>query len=1179
VVLAAGNAEAVEHVVRTLPERCGFAVIVACHGDAHLADRLQSSSALPVVAARGRITVESDRVFVVPPGAEGSFHRGDLLILEGGVAPAPIDRLLRSLADELGGHAAAVILAGLGADGVIGIKRVKEAGGLTIVQAPEGTDAEMPRAAIATGVIDLVLTLPEIAPRLVVLGRHPGEPATPAEEVERGGPDGVADTLRDILSLVRIRSGHDFSSYKRATLYRRVSRRMQVCQCESIGGYHEYLREHPGELGHLLRDFLISVTNFFRDRAAFEALDSTIMPRLFAGRTSNDQVRAWVTGCATGEEAYSIGMLLREHAGRMSDPPQLQVFATDIDDDALAEARAGRYPATIAYDVAAERLARFFVPDGEHFRVSKDLREIVLFSPHNVLRDPPFSRLDLISCRNLLIYLNRDAQDRVLTVFHFGLRPEGFLFLGSSESAENATLFGALDAKQRLFVRRPSQTRLGSESLVVSGRWSPPPPPPPPPSPVADRMPAGEIHHRLVEQYAPPSLLVNEDLDVIHISENAGRLLQVSGGEPSRQLLRLIHPALRLDLRTAIYAARQSGRRTDTRVVRFDDGGVQRAIELRVRALDHPEGMTALGHGSFLVFLDELDASATPSDRVPETALEPVMREIEDELRRTREQLRTTVEQYETSLEELKASNEELQAINEELRSATEELETSKEELQSVNEELTTLNHELKLKVDEISHANSDLQNLMTSTEIGVVFLDRALHIKRFTPRAQDLFNVIPSDVGRPFGHLTHRLAADDLPQLAQSVLLTLRSIEREFSSHDGRRYLARLLPYRSLEDRIDGVVLTFVEVTDLRDAIDARRRSEAALETSEARLRLALRAAPMLVVNQDTELQTRWGYVLGNELEAGSLQFTDLFASGHAEQFAALARRVLHTGEGQRAELDIEIHDKPRTYDFRVERTATGIDAVGFDITPSKHAEAVLLEADRRKDQFLATLSHELRNPLTPLKLALDVARIAGGDQTRLAQAHGIMERQVAQLGQLVDDLLDLSRITQGKIQIERVPVEAAEVIESALEATRPLIQQRHHQLTVELPEVTARVLGDHTRLTQVLTNLLNNAAKYTPEGGQVGLRADIDAVRSRLRIRVRDDGDGIAPDMLPTIFDIFVQGRDAEGRAHGGLGIGLNLVRRLVELHDGVVSATSAGPGHGSEFMIELPLMGRSG
>jgi signal transduction histidine kinase len=261
------------------------------------------------------------------------------------------------------------------------------------------------------------------------------------------------------------------------------------------------------------------------------------------------------------------------------------------------------------------------------------------------------------------------------------------------------------------------------------------------------------------------------------------------------------------------------------------------------------------------------------------------------------------------------------------------------------------------------------------------------------------------------------------------------------------------------------------------------------------------------------------------------------------------------------------------------VERTATGIDAVGFDITPSKHAEAVLLEADRRKDQFLATLSHELRNPLTPLKLALDVARISGGDQTRLAQARGIMERQVAQLGQLVDDLLDLSRITQGKIQIDRVPVEAAEVIESALEATRPLIQQRHHRLTVELPEVTARVLGDHTRLTQVLTNLLNNAAKYTPEGGQVGLRADIDAVRSRLRIRVRDDGDGIAPDMLPTIFDIFVQGRDAEGRAHGGLGIGLNLVRRLVELHDGVVSATSAGPGHGSEFMIELPLMGRLG
>ena len=1174
VVIGAGNPTAVEQVVRTLPERCGFAIVVACHADPRMPERLRPLSALPVIAAQGRIAVEPDRLFVVPAGAEGSFHRGELLIGDPDepVAAAPIDRLFRSLADELGVRSAAVILGGAGNDGTIGIKRVKEAGGLTIVQAPDGDDAEMPRAAIATGVIDFVLALPEIGQRLIALGRHAEDAVSPLDDGERRGPDGVADTLRDILALVRIRSGHDFSAYKRATLYRRVSRRMQVCQCDSIAAYHRYLREHPAELGHLLRDFLISVTNFFRDRNAFEALDSVVMPRIFAGRTPSDQVRVWVSGCATGEEAYSIGIQLCEHAGRMSAPPQLQVFSTDIDEDALAQARIGRYPATIAADVSPERLQQFFTQDGDHFRVSKQLREIVLFSPHNVLRDPPFSRLDLISCRNVLIYLNRDAQSRALSVFHFGLRPEGFLFLGSSESAENTTLFAGLDAKQRLFVRRPATAaRLGGESsLPVTGRWHPPTPPPSP-APAIERSSAGELHHRLVEQYAPPSLLVNDDLDIVHISERAGRLLQTFGGEPTRQLLRLIHPALRLELRAAIYAARQAGRGGNTRVVRFEDNGAPRAIELRVRALDQPE----LGRGSLLVFFDELDLSTSDEPaRVPDTAIEPVMREIEDELRRTRDQLRTTVEQYETSLEEIKASNEELQAINEELRSASEELETSKEELQSVNEELTTLNHELKVKIDEVSHANSDLQNLMTSTDIGVVFLDRALNIKRFTPRARDLFNVIPGDIGRPLGDLTHRLEADDLPELARSVLQSLRSVEREVDSRDGRRYLARLLPYRSLEDRIEGVVLTFFEVTDLREAIEARRRTEAALQTTEARLRLALRAAPMLVVSQDTALRTTWGYVLGEALEAGSSRFTDLLAPGHAERFAEIAQRVLQTGDGQRDELDVVIHDQRRTYDFRTERTATGIDAVGFDITPSKHAESVLVEADRRKDEFLATLSHELRNPLTPLKVALDVARMADVGSTRLAQAHGIMERQVAHLGQLVDDLLDLSRITQGKIQLERVPLEPAAIVEAALEATRPLVQQRRHQLAVELPPMPGRVLGDRTRLTQVLTNLLNNAAKYTPEGGHLALRAEVDPARGVLRFRVRDDGDGIAPEMLPAIFDIFVQSRDVDGRSRGGLGIGLNLVRRLVELHGGVVSASSPGLGRGSEFTVDLPL-----
>jgi two-component system CheB/CheR fusion protein len=1184
-VIAAGTVDSIAQIIRALPEHSGLALVTVCDSQPDGAPALPQGSALPVTEARGRIRLEPNRVFMIPTGCEAAFQRDELVVVQAGEPQALIDKLLRSLADEHGGQGIAVLLEGRSHDGVLGVKRLKEAGGLTIAQAPDAGNDEPPRpTAGVIEIVDLVLPLSEIGERLAVFGRQPlnadpdpaGDGAT-ADPTARRGPDGIADTLHEILVLMRVRSGHDFGSYKRATLYRRVSRRMQVCQCASIAAYHQYLRATPGEVTYLLRDFLISVTNFFRDRAAFDALAGVAVPRLFSGKTSADPLRVWVAGCATGEEAYSIAILLCEHANKLRDPPQLQIFATDIDEEALAEARAGRYPATISVDVSPERLQRFFTPEGDHYRVSKELREIMLFSPHNVLRDPPFSRLDLISCRNLLIYLNRDAQDRVLNVFHFGLRTDGFLFLGSSESAENTTMFSSLDAKHRLFVRRPTTVRLAGDSIIMNGRWDrpgllPPPPPPPPP----ERAAVGQLHHQVVERHAPPSLLVNEELDILHVSERAGQLLHVAGGEPSRQLLRLIHPALRIELRTAIYAARQSERGSDTRVVRFVDGDRPRAIELRVRATQQPE----LPPGTLLILFDELEPS--PSTEVSglsaNAALEPVMRELEEEMRRTREQLRTTIEQYETSLEELKASNEELQAINEELRSATEELETSKEELQSVNEELTTLNHELKLKVDEVSHANSDLQNLMRSTDLGVVFLDRALNIKRFTPRVQDLINVIPSDVGRPLAHLTHRLETDELPELAQSVLQTLRTIEREVQSRDGRRYLARMLPYRSVDDRIGGVVLTFVEVSDLREAVDARRRSEAALHASEERLRLALRTTPILVVSLDDQLQTTWGYVLGKELElqeTGASPFLPLLAPGHADRFIAIVRQVLRDHGGQRTELDLTIQGEARTYDFRIERDELGVNAVGFDITPSKLAEAALRDADRRKDEFLATLSHELRNPLTPLKVALDVARLASGDRPQLERSLGIMERQVGQLSQLVDELLDLSRITQGKIQLERTVLDPVRVVEAALEATRPLFQQRDQQLVVELAEVPGRVLGDQGRLTQVLTNLLNNAAKYTPRGGHIALTLAVDRVREVLAFHVRDDGDGIAPELLPRIFEIFVQSRDAAGRSLGGLGIGLNLVHRLVELHGGTVSGTSAGPGRGSEFVVELPLV----
>ena len=1300
---SAGGLAALGAVVREVPADAGLAIVIAAHGTAGsvATGLLQKGARVPVVEVSDGARLEPNHVYLAPSDLDVIVLDGALHLVppEAGAAMrAPIDRLFRSIANAAGKDACCVILSGTGADGAIGLKRIKEHGGLTVAQDPDDAEfAEMPRNAIQTGLVDLILPAATIPRRVLEIVRDPDAHALVTEDARRSH-DSADDAMRDILTLVRIRSGHDFSNYKRATMLRRVARRMQVCQADSIAEYLKYLREHPTELTALLRDFLISVTNFFRDPEAWRAVELDVLPRLFAGRGRHDQVRLWVAGCATGEEAYSLAILCAEHNARRSEPVPVQVFATDIDEDALAEARAGRYPETIGADVSAERLEKFFTIDGDHFRVRKEVREMLMFSSHNVLRDPPFSRLDLVTCRNLLIYLNREAQDRVLGVLHFGLRAEGYLMLGSSESADGATiLFSPVDARHRIYTKRPATTAVMIKNAAFpTPRWQPAPPAPP--GGHGERtFSFGELHHKLVEYYAAPSVLVGEDLEILHLSDRAGRYLTVSGGEPSRNLLRLVHEDLRLDLRAAIYGARQPDRVSDARTARATLDGVERIVEIKVRAFDYPE----VARGTLLVMFDERSAAAPaaaagPSDAPP---IEPVVRQLEDELHQTRDQLRSTVEQYETTVEELKASNEELHAINEELRSATEELETSREELQSVNEELTTLNQELKEKIEEISRTNSDLSNLMTSTEIGVLFLDRALLVKRFTPRIQDLFNLIPTDLGRPLTHVTHRLEIDDLAEVAAQVLHDLRTVERAVRGKDGRHYLLRVHPYRSVEDKIEGIVLTFLDVTDLEAAqqsvrardtmlqlaeraadaglweleargrqmrmseegmrlyglevaaevsldvwlnrlhpddrdtaslalqraalgqedlsievrvvhphrglrwlwitgrpetiegaqsavagimidITERRRTEAALRASEERFRLALRTAPVLMLTQDAQLRYTWGYMLGGPVEFIGKTDADLFRRPEAEALTALKRAVLADGVGRRQELALTVAGDRRYYDFNVEvirndaGAVVGVSTAAVDVTTSKLAELALRDADRRKDEFLATLAHELRNPLAPLQAALDIQHLAEGDLAKIERARGIMERQVAQIVRLVDDLLDVSRITQGKIALRFSRVGLASVIDAAVEATRPAFDAAGHELDLQLPDEPVELDADYMRLTQVVTNLLSNAVKYTPAAGTITLLAGVDLAGTHLVLRVKDAGVGISPDMLPHVFDLFAQAEDAIDRAQGGLGIGLNVVRRLVELHGGTVDAHSAGIGQGSEFVVRLPL-----
>lgn len=853
---SAGGLKALQSFFEHLPPDSSMAFVVILHlspeHESNLAALLQSYTRMPVTQVNESTHILPNHVYVIPPSKDLSMNDG-MLRLSDPERPfgrhVAIDLFFRTLAEAHGSSAAAVVLSGTGSDGTSGMKRVKELGGVTFAQ--DLADAEydgMPRSAIATGLVDYVMPVAQMPAQLLAYVRNAAKVRMPASQP--AGPIDEAEALREIFALLRVRTGHDFSNYKRATMLRRIGRRLQVHGLAEIGQYIATLRDRPGEVEALLRDLLISVTNFFRDRAAFEALEAQL-PKLLAGKSSGDQVRVWVAGCATGEEAYSVAILLRDYIGHLDHPPEIQIFATDIDEDAIQQAREGLYTDSITADVSPEQLGRYFTSEQSYYRVKKEIRDMVLFAEHNLLRDPPFSKLDLVTCRNLLIYLERQVQEQLLKLFHFVLRPEGLLLLGGSEFADNVPeLFEPIDKQNRLFSRH---AMVRAMPLLPTMPLATPRIRQPGQAGAAPQLLSfGELHLRMLEQYAPPSVLLNQDYEIVHLSERAGRFLQFSGGEPSYDLLRVVHPDLRIELRTALFRAVQQGQGSEARQVPMRDGAVTKLVDLIVRRVPDTQSSQSF----LLVLFDDTGELDRASD-VPalSTSAEPLVAQLEQELLHTRGQLRATIEQYETSIEELRASNEELQAINEELRSTTEELETSKEELQSINEELRAVNQELKNKIDEVSRVNSDLHNFLTATDIGTIFVNRSLRIMRYTPRAEELFNLIPADINRPLAHVTHKLNYTTLGEDAAQVLARLTTIEREVQSNDGQAYIARLLPYRSTDDRIDGVVLTFVDITE-------RKRSEEARLESRQQTELILESITDAYMSVDRE----WHGVYANK-------------------------------------------------------------------------------------------------------------------------------------------------------------------------------------------------------------------------------------------------------------------------------------------------------------------------
>jgi two-component system CheB/CheR fusion protein len=823
---SAGGLQALESFFRAMPADPGMAFVIVMHlapdRKSLLTEILTRYTKMSVELARDGQAVEKDKIYVIPPATILTIAAGQLRLRTTDATHherSPIDIFFSSLARDRGEYAVGVVLSGSGSDGVLGVKAIKEHGGVTLAQATDASGpgfAGMPHSAIASGLVDFPIPVDAMPAKLIEIARDFDALDDFALGRQASDDDlAVVNARKLIYSILRSQVGHDFSGYKSQTFMRRVHRRMRVQNCESIGDYVERLGQAPDEVTALFRDLLINVTSFFRNAEAFTVLKETVIPRLFEGKTGSDTVRVWVPGCSTGEEVYSIAILLREYMDEMRVAPRVTVFATDIDESALTVARAARYPEALMDGVTDERRRRFFTAEPGQLVVAKAVRDLCVFSPHSILRDPPFSRMDLISCRNLLIYLGAEAQRHVIPLFHYALRPGGFLFLGMSESiGQLSDLFAPLDRKHCLFQARDTGHR-PRMPLFANGLH---------PAAFAVHVPNKTIAQTastrqmiealIAEQFAPPHVVVDEEGDIVHFSARTGKYLEAAAGAPNRQLLTMAHKGLRLDLRGLLREAIET-RRTATRQdvkLELDDGRVE-FVSLSAAPLPNRDG----GRPLFLILFRECQPSISP-DQTSRNEEEPTndAARLESELYETRESLQATIEEYETGLQEQKSANEELVSLNEEIRSTNEELESSKEELQSLNEELHTVNHELTSKIDDLDRANSDLRNLFESTQIATVFLGRDLVIRSFTPAASTLFNLIPSDVGRPLTDLAPNLDYPDFLTDLRKVLDSGILSERRVHKHevDAPFYLARLTPYRGDREGIDGVVATFIDVT-----------------------------------------------------------------------------------------------------------------------------------------------------------------------------------------------------------------------------------------------------------------------------------------------------------------------------------------------------------------------------
>ena len=1195
---SAGGLESLEQLFTALPADTGMAFVVVQHLSpdfrSMMDELIARYSEMPVLVAQDGMPLRPNHIFLMPARKEMIVRDRRLVLTDKDphAFSLPIDMFLRSLAHDLGDKAVAIILSGSGSDGSRGAVEVHGAGGLVLAEAPLSARFDgMPMSVLATGVVDHSHAPRDLA--RVLCGLPPASSA--ADEAPALSDDPATD---GVLRLLREHFGIDFSLYKTTTVGRRIQRRLDLLRLGSMREYLAQLRAAPDELDALYQDLLIGVTQFFRDPDAFRQLETEVLPKLLEAIPSNEEIRLWIAGCATGEEAYSIAMLFWEAIERARRPVNIKILATDVHQQSLDLASAGIYGAEQLGNVSPARMARFFTRRSSGYQVSQDLRQMIVFARHNVTKDAPFTKMHFISCRNMLIYLQPHAQRSVLSLFHFGLASGGILFLGASESpGQLADEFVTLDDHWKIYRKRRDVHLLSQVRLPLHRQQA--------------RRPSAfdvarthgadplmlQTYDQLLDRFMPPGFLIDEERVLVDSFAGAEKILRVRRRRPSTNILELLDDELRSVVAGAIQRALKDLKRVSYSGVRIPTETGELRATVVAEPLVHPR--TNVRH-VLLTFPDlgdeELSArtaletidAGSPEAIAAAQASRERLDGLEAELSYTKETLQATIEELETS-------NEEMQATNEELVAANEELQSTNEELHSVNEELYTVNAEYQQKIQELKELNTDMAHLLEGTDVGTVFLDGDLRIRRFTSQIAGVFRFQRYDIGREIRDFSHNIVRPTLMDEIERVRHEGTHVEDEVRDRDGKPYFLRILPYRVRQhengrehSEIEGVVLTLTDLSALDHARSRLCQLAAIIEHSDDAIVGA--GIDGTITSWNRAAEQMFGFVAeeaigrnlrmlawpGREHELAEA-LAQLERGGRVEHLAALCRHE----DGRRLDVSTTVSTVLGDHGQVI-----GLSAITRDISALAEARRELeerqakisalleqtAEGARRREQFLAMLSHELRNPLAAVMNASTLLDRDPPPQV-FARCRSVIDRQTQHMKRLLDDLLDVSRITRGKFELRVAKMELRQAIDAAIESVQPLYDERGIELVATLPDRAMPMEGDSSRLMQVVVNLLSNAANYSPRQSQVRLVVTVE--QGRAVIRVIDHGIGIESELQEKIFELFVQSEQRLDRSHGGLGVGLSLARSIVELHGGSIEVDSQGKDMGADFRVALPLL----